>query len=208
MGPRGDRTDRTDRRDSAARGRLAVTAVSLRGGRDATWPDDVRTVALDRDADGALAAALGDDCDVLVDMVGFHGVHARQLTALTGRIGAAVVVSSGAVYTDGEGRGFDTAGRPGGDPRYPVPIPEVWTTVEPGDSTYATRKVLLERELLSAGKELPVTVLRAAPSTAPAAGHRASCTSSSGSWTAGAAGYSRTEARASSIPRTPRTWRN
>ncbi|MGW2277325.1 NAD-dependent epimerase/dehydratase family protein [Streptomyces sp. NPDC001770] len=138
-----------------------VTAVSLRGGRDAAWPDDVRTVALDRDVDGALAAVLGDDCDVLVDMVGFGGAHARQLTALTGRIGSAVVVSSGAVYTDGKGRGFDTAGEPGGDPRYPVPIPEAWTTVQPGDSTYATRKILLEREVLSAGEALPVTVLRA-----------------------------------------------
>ncbi|MCX5395423.1 NAD(P)-dependent oxidoreductase [Streptomyces sp. NBC_00102] len=138
-----------------------VTAVSLGGGRDAAWPDDVRTVALDRDVDGALSAALGDDCDVLVDMVGFDGAHARQLTALTGRIGSAVVVSSGAVYTDAEGRGFDTAGEPGGAPHYPVPIPEAWTTIEPGESTYAARKILLERELLSAGEALPVTVLRA-----------------------------------------------
>lgn len=71
------------------------------------------------------------------------------------------MISSGAVYEDDDGRGFDTQDDPDGYPRYPVPIPETQRTVAPGEATYSTRKVALERELLAAGDELPVTLLRA-----------------------------------------------
>ncbi|MFB7917274.1 NAD-dependent epimerase/dehydratase family protein [Streptomyces sp. NPDC056061] len=138
-----------------------VTAASRGGGRDARWDDTVRTAAVDRNEEGALAAALGDGCDVLVDMVAYGGDHARQLTGLADRIGSAVVISSGAVYEDDRGRGFDTQDEPDGAPRYPVPIPETQRTVAPGDTTYATRKVHLERDLLAAADTLPVTLLRA-----------------------------------------------
>ncbi|MER7728337.1 NAD-dependent epimerase/dehydratase family protein [Streptomyces sp. NPDC096323] len=138
-----------------------VTAASRGGDRDGSWDEGVRTAALDRDEDGALAAALGDGCDVLVDMVAYGEPHARQLTALADRIGSAVVVSSGAVYEDDRGRGFDTQGDPDGAPRYPVPLAESQATVAPGGATYATRKIRLERDLLAAGDALPVTLLRA-----------------------------------------------
>ncbi|WNF25798.1 NAD-dependent epimerase/dehydratase family protein [Streptomyces sp. C11-1] len=138
-----------------------VTAASRGGGRDGRWDDGVRAVALDRDEEGALGRALGDGCDVLVNMVAFDGAHARQLTGLAGRIGSAVVISSGAVYEDDRGRNFDTQAEPDGFPRYPVPLPETQRTVAPGDASYGTRKVLLERELLAAGDALPVTLLRA-----------------------------------------------
>ncbi|MFJ2134683.1 NAD-dependent epimerase/dehydratase family protein [Streptomyces sp. NPDC087845] len=138
-----------------------VTAASRGGGRDTRWDGAVRTTALDRDEDGALAAALGDGCDVLVDMVAYGADHARQLTGLADRIGSAVVVSSGAVYEDDQGHSFDTQGEPGGAPRYPVPIPETQRTVSAGDATYGTRKIQLERDLLAAGDALPVTLLRA-----------------------------------------------
>ncbi|MER6120056.1 NAD-dependent epimerase/dehydratase family protein [Streptomyces sp. NPDC001743] len=138
-----------------------VTAASRGGDRDGSWDGGVRTVALDRDEDGALAAALGDGCDVLVDMVAYGEGHARQLTALADRIGSAVVVSSGAVYEDDRGRSFDTHDDPDGAPRYPVPLPETQATVAPGGATYATRKIRLERDLLAAGDALPVTLLRA-----------------------------------------------
>ncbi|MFC8624478.1 NAD-dependent epimerase/dehydratase family protein [Streptomyces anulatus] len=138
-----------------------VTAASRGGGRDGGWEAGVRTVALDRNEEGALDRALGDGCDVLVDMAAYDGAHARQLTGLAGRIGSAVVISSGAVYEDDRGRSFDTQAEPDGFPRYPVPLPESQATVAPGDATYGTRKVLLERELLAAGEELPVTLLRA-----------------------------------------------
>lgn len=138
-----------------------VTAASRGGGRDERWADGVRTTALDRDEEGALAAALGDGCDVLVDMVAYGEQHARQLTGLADRIGSAVVISSGAVYEDDRGRSFDTQGEPDKAPRYPVPIPETQRTVAPGDATYGTRKIRLERDLLAAGDVLPVTLLRA-----------------------------------------------
>lgn len=138
-----------------------VTAASRGGGRDEQWADGVRTTILDRDEEGALAAALGDGCDVLVDMVAYGEQHARQLTGLADRVGSAVVISSGAVYEDDRGRSFDTQGEPDGAPRYPVPIPETQRTVAPGDATYGTRKIRLERDLLAAGDALPVTLLRA-----------------------------------------------
>jgi nucleoside-diphosphate-sugar epimerase len=138
-----------------------VTAASRGGGRDTRWDGAVRTTALDRDEDGALAAALGDGCDVLVDMVAYGADHARQLTGLADRIGSAVVISSGAVYEDDQGRSFDTQGEPDGTPRYPVPVPETQRTVPPGDATYGTRKIQLEQDLLAAGDDLPVTLLRA-----------------------------------------------
>ncbi|WP_345984107.1 NAD-dependent epimerase/dehydratase family protein [Streptomyces sp. DSS69] len=138
-----------------------VTAVSRGGGRDERWDDRVRTLALDRDEEGALEKALGEGCDVLVDLVAFDGTHARQLASLARRAGSAVVISSGAVYEDDRGRSFDTQSEADGFPRYPVPLPESRRTVEPGEATYGTRKVLLERELLAVGDALPVTLLRA-----------------------------------------------
>ncbi|MFJ9836039.1 NAD-dependent epimerase/dehydratase family protein [Streptomyces sp. NPDC101169] len=144
-----------------ARDGWEVTAASRGGGRDGSWDGGVRVARLDRSDDGALAAVVGDGCDLVVDMVAYDAAHARQLTSLAGRIGSAVVVSSVSVYEDGAGRGFDTAGEPDGFPVYPVPVPESQPAVAPGPATYSTRKAALERELLLAGDELPTTVLRA-----------------------------------------------
>ncbi|MFG2720512.1 NAD-dependent epimerase/dehydratase family protein [Streptomyces sp. NPDC048416] len=136
-----------------------VRAASRGGGDDPGRPDAVRSVRLDREDDAALAAALGDGVDVLVDMAGYGKEHARQLIGLGDRIGSAVVISSGAIYEDGEGRSFDTSAGAAGPPCYPVPISESLATVEPGDATYATKKARLERELLDSA--LPSTLLRA-----------------------------------------------
>ncbi|MFF2654909.1 NAD-dependent epimerase/dehydratase family protein [Streptomyces sp. NPDC058045] len=138
-----------------------VTAASRSGGRDPSWPEKVRTVRLDRDEDGPLDELLSDGFEVVVDLVAFDARHARQLLRHGDRIGSAVVVSSGAVYADGEGRSFDTQDEPDGFPAYPVPLPETQPTVAPGESTYGTRKVALERELVAAGRRLPSTLLRA-----------------------------------------------
>ncbi|MFF1353509.1 NAD-dependent epimerase/dehydratase family protein [Streptomyces sp. NPDC058297] len=139
----------------------AVTAVSRGGGRDASWPGDVRESLADREDDAALGAVLGDGVDAVVDTVAYGPAHARQLASFSDRIGSAVVISSGSVYEDDKGRGFDTQGEPDGAPEYPVPIPETQLTVAPGDATYSTRKVGLERELLALGDQLPATLLRA-----------------------------------------------
>ncbi|MFI1676076.1 NAD-dependent epimerase/dehydratase family protein [Streptomyces sp. NPDC020607] len=139
----------------------AVRAASRGAGRDERWPQDVRAVRLDREDDAALAGALGDGVDLVVDMVAFTAAHSRQYAEFADRIGSAVVVSSGAVYTDARGRSFDTQGEPDGSPEYPVPIPESQPTVAPGDATYGTRKIGIERDLLALGDRLPVTLLRA-----------------------------------------------
>ncbi|MGW4438198.1 NAD-dependent epimerase/dehydratase family protein [Streptomyces sp. NPDC004596] len=144
-----------------ARDGWEVTAASRGGGRDASWDAGVRVVRLDRSDDGAVAAAVGDGCDLVVDVVAYDASHARQLTSLADRIGSAVVVSSVEVYEDGAGRGFDTMGEPDGFPVYPVPMPESQPVVAPGTATYATRKAALEHELGLAGEKLPTTVLRA-----------------------------------------------
>ncbi|MFJ4468630.1 NAD-dependent epimerase/dehydratase family protein [Streptomyces sp. NPDC089424] len=144
-----------------ARDGWEVTAASRGGGRDETWPAEVRAERLDRSDDAALAALIGDGCDLVVDVVAFGREHARQLTDLAGRIGSAVVISSVSVYEDDKGRGFDTQAEPDGFPEYPVPLPESLGTVAPGDSSYSTRKAALEQELLAAGDRLPTTLLRA-----------------------------------------------
>ncbi|MDQ1031570.1 nucleoside-diphosphate-sugar epimerase [Streptomyces umbrinus] len=138
-----------------------VTAVSRGGGRDGSWPDGVRTARADRTDDSALAAAVGDGCDVLVDMVAYGPEHVRQLTNLAGRVGSAVVVSSLSVYEDDKGRNFDTQEQPDGFPEYPVPLSEKQRTIAPGETSYSTRKAGLERELLAVADELPTTLLRA-----------------------------------------------
>jgi nucleoside-diphosphate-sugar epimerase len=130
-----------------------VRAASRHGGRDAAWPDDVRSLTLDREEPGALAAAVGDGCDVLLDCCALQLRHGQQLSALAGRIGSAVVISSAGVYEDDRGRGFATQSEPDGVPRYPVPIPETQRTVTPGDEDYGTRKAALERDLLALGAE-------------------------------------------------------
>ncbi|GGJ39249.1 NAD-dependent epimerase/dehydratase family protein [Streptomyces brasiliensis] len=147
--------------DALARDGWEVTAASRGGGRDEEWPTDVRAARLDRADDAALAALVGDGCDLVVDMVAYGPEHARQLTGLADRIGSAVVISSASVYEDDKGRGFDTQDEPDGFPRYPVPIPEAQPTVAPGEASYSTRKAGLERELLGAGGRLPTTLLRA-----------------------------------------------
>ncbi|WP_399882404.1 NAD-dependent epimerase/dehydratase family protein [Streptomyces sp. BBFR51] len=138
-----------------------VTALSRGGDRDAGWPRDVRVVRADREDDAALSAAVGEGCDVLVDMVAYGEAQARQLLSLAGRVGSAVVISSLSVYEDDRGRNFDTQTEPDGFPEYPVPLTEAQRTIRPGDASYSTGKAALERELLAAGDRLPVTLLRA-----------------------------------------------
>ncbi|MDN3027759.1 NAD(P)-dependent oxidoreductase [Streptomyces sp. S.PB5] len=144
-----------------ARDGWQVTAVSRGGGRDEGWPEDVRVARADREDDAELAAAVGEGCDVLVDMVAYGPAHARQLTSLAGRVGSAVVISSVSVYEDDKGRNFGTQEEPDGFPEYPVPMTEAQRTVRPGEDSYSTRKAGLERELRAAGEQLPTTLLRA-----------------------------------------------
>ncbi len=118
----------------------------------------VRTIPLDRDDQAALAGALADGADVVIDLVAFDPRHAEQLLALKANVGAFVVMSSASVYQDAEGRTLDEA-RDHGPPELPNPIPETQATVEPGPSTYSTRKAAIEHLLLDKATQ-PVTILR------------------------------------------------
>ena len=56
------------------------------------------------------------------------------------------------MYADDQGRTLDEAEGVDDFPELPVPIPETQATVEPGDGTYSTKKVALERILLDTAK--------------------------------------------------------
>ena len=117
-----------------------------------------RHVRLDRTADGALGAALGEGADLVLDCLSMDEGDAVRLLSVQNRVGHIAAVSSASVYADGAGRTLDEA-RENGFPRFPVPIPEDHPTAPPGPETYSTRKVAMERALLDHAV-VPVTVLR------------------------------------------------
>ena len=120
---------------------------------------DVTTVRLDRD-DTASLLALADGHDLVLDAVAYDPKHADQLARLAGRIGSLVVISTGSVYRDAEGRNLDTAVDADAFPRFPDPIDESQPTVTEGAPTYGVLKAQLERRLLDTD-DLPVSILRA-----------------------------------------------
>jgi nucleoside-diphosphate-sugar epimerase len=128
--------------------------VGSRGRRP--LPDGVAHVQVDRNDDAALREALGGNVDVLVDFVAFEPQHADQLLALRDRVRSLVVLSSAAVYVDGQGRGFEP---PDELPQLPVPVGERQPTAKPGPASYATRKAAIEQTLLGQ-RDVPVTVVR------------------------------------------------
>jgi nucleoside-diphosphate-sugar epimerase len=132
-----------------------VVAVS----RSGTLPEGleelgVRAVRADRADDAQLRAAVGDGADVVVDMVAYGREHAEQLNGLPA--GSLIVISTGSVYADDEGRALDGESEM---PHLPVPIPETQKTAEPGDvDNYSRGKAALEQAVLAG--PLPATVLR------------------------------------------------
>ncbi len=116
---------------------------------------DFELVTLERDGEDALSVA--DGFDLLVDVIPFEAAHAEQL--LEREVGAIVAVSSASVYADSHGRTLDEAQGDDDFPELPVPIPETQPTVTPGDATYSTKKVQLERILLQ-NERVPATIVR------------------------------------------------
>jgi nucleoside-diphosphate-sugar epimerase len=134
----------------ASRGRRTAQIELVE--RGAEW------VRLDREQPGALARALSEGADALIDVVAYGPEHARQLLELQGAVGSLIVLSSSSVYRDEQGRTLDEASDHG-FPELPVPIAESQPTVEPSSKTYSTRKAALERALLDEAT-VPTTVLR------------------------------------------------
>jgi nucleoside-diphosphate-sugar epimerase len=130
--------------------------VGTRSGRSV---EGAASVAVDRKHPGALASALGDGADLLLDCVCFDGEEAQQLLEVGDRVGGLVVLSSLSVYADVQGRSLDEALEPDDFPAFPVPVTEAQPTVPPGPATYSTRKAAMERRLLDQ-HATPVTVLR------------------------------------------------
>ena len=120
----------------------------------------VRFLASDRRDAVALAAALGDGADLLVDCICFTAADAELLLPLARSATSTVMLSSKAVYVDDRGN-HSNSPEP---PRYEAPIRETQATLPPGGGDYLTgegygpNKVAAERVLLDSG--LPVSVLR------------------------------------------------
>ncbi|HEV8603694.1 MAG TPA: NAD-dependent epimerase/dehydratase family protein [Gaiellaceae bacterium] len=113
----------------------------------------------DRDDTEALRTALGSGVDVLVDVVAFEPEHGRQLLSLAGLVRSLIVISTGSVYADDHGRSLDEATSAEEFPDFGGPIPETQATVPPGDETYSTKRVAIERILLEQDR-IPATVIR------------------------------------------------
>ena len=119
---------------------------------------DVTTVRIDRDDTESLLP-LAEGHDLVLDAVAYEPKHAEQLAQLEGLVGSIVVISTGAVYRDADGRDLDTATNEDAFPRFPYPIDEDQPTIVDGAPTYGVLKAELERALLDA-PELPVSILR------------------------------------------------
>lgn len=122
----------------------------------------IRWVPLARDAEGEagdLQRVVGAGADVVVDVVSYSPAHARQLLGLGDAIGAAIVLSTLGVYGDEQGRSLDGATDEASFPAWPVPIPEDWMTVAPGEATYSARKAAIE-EVFREQAPWPVTIVR------------------------------------------------
>lgn len=116
-----------------------------------------------------LAAAVETGFDLLVDTVAFDDTHANQLLAVQQNVGQIIAISSASVYCDEQGRTLDEA-RQNGFPELPHRMTEEQSTVDPGPSTYSTRKIAMERTLLD-GATRPVAVLRPCAIHGPFSAH-------------------------------------
>ncbi|MET9629624.1 NAD-dependent epimerase/dehydratase family protein [Lentzea sp. NPDC006480] len=128
--------------------------------RSSGWTVEAPGREVDREDPAAIARALGDGADLLVDCLCYTAAHARTLLPLRRNATSTVMISAKAVYADSEGRHVNSDE----PPRFAGPVAEDQPTVAPGDGDYQTRegyganKVAAEHVLLDSG--LPITVLR------------------------------------------------
>ncbi|MFD4640914.1 NAD-dependent epimerase/dehydratase family protein [Lentzea sp. NPDC058436] len=128
--------------------------------REAGWTVDAPGREVDRGDPEALAAAMGDGADLLVDTLCYSAADARTLLPLARKAVSTVMISAKAVYADSRGRHANSPE----PPHFDAPVTEDQPTLAPIDSDpftregYGPNKVAAERTLLDSG--LPVTVLR------------------------------------------------
>ena len=118
---------------------------------------ELRELATFVELDREKALDLPRAFDAFIDVVPYTRAHAEQLLRL--EVGSIVAVSTASVYVDEGGRSLDEATDEESFPEFPVPIPETQATVEPGDATYSTQKVAMERTLLEQD-HVPATIVR------------------------------------------------
>ncbi|HUQ59312.1 NAD-dependent epimerase/dehydratase family protein [Lentzea sp.] len=145
---------------------LVLGGTGLIGGatarrlRQAGWTVDAPGREVDREDPGAIARALGDGADLLVDCLCYTAAHARTLLPLARNASSTVMISAKAVYADDLGRHVNSDE----PPRFESPVTEDQPTLAPENSDpftregYGPNKVAAERTLLDSG--LPITVLR------------------------------------------------
>jgi len=121
-----------------------VTSTTAGPRPDATMVPGARWSALARDDVDDLEGVVAAGTDLVLDLTCYTAAHAEQLIALGDRVGAAVVLSTLSVYSDSAGRSLDEAGDEASFPDWPVPIPEDWPTLPPGDGSYSARKAAVE----------------------------------------------------------------
>ncbi|MGW6931301.1 reductase [Lentzea sp. NPDC054927] len=128
--------------------------------RQAGWTVDAPGREVDRGDPEALAVAMGDGADLLVDTLCYSAADARTLVPLARKAISTVMISAKAVYADSHGRHANSPE----PPRFDAPVTEDQPTLAPLDSDpftregYGPNKVAAERTLLGSG--LPITVLR------------------------------------------------
>jgi nucleoside-diphosphate-sugar epimerase len=139
--------------------------VGLTGRDPSHFPSDLaetgaRFVASDRGSAAQLAEAFGQGADLLVDCACFTAEDAKRLLPFVREAGSTVMLSSKAVYVDGDGNHSNSETKP----RFDGPVRETQPTMPPGGGDYMSRegygpnKVAAEQVLLDSG--CPVTVLR------------------------------------------------
>lgn len=128
--------------------------------REAGWTVDAPGREVDRSDPRALASAMGEGADLLVDCLCYSAADARSLLPLARNATSTVMISAKAVYVDSLGRHANSDA----PPHFDGPVTEDQPTLAPEDSDpfsregYGPNKVAAERTLLDSG--LPVTVLR------------------------------------------------
>ncbi|MBN6039963.1 sugar nucleotide-binding protein [Amycolatopsis sp. 195334CR] len=128
--------------------------VDVTGRDPARMPRDLAGAGFSREP------VLGTGVDLLVDCTCFTAKHAEALLPLARHATSTVMLSSKAVYVDGQGHHVNSTE----PPRFDGPITEHQPTVPPGSMPYDSpegygpNKVAAEQTLLDSG--LPITVLR------------------------------------------------
>lgn len=133
-------------------------AVTIASRHPSDIPEGCRHAQADARDRAALAACIGGDTDLLVSCVAFDAADAAALAAAGREAGHIVAISSISVYRDADGRTLDEAARCG-FPEFPASLTEDSPTVSPGDTSYSTRKIAMERTLFDQAT-CPVTILR------------------------------------------------